>query len=128
MEAQDQIKLDIDSWLVVTPIDTPLHPDANFTSALKCLMEIAARLPGFKLMHSQTRLILSSKVALNLDGVPVALAVPTCPQCEIEMDLRRSKFGAFFGCPNYPDCNEKVKPADQLVLKALASLQSKGMV
>ncbi|MHC2069754.1 topoisomerase DNA-binding C4 zinc finger domain-containing protein [Bremerella sp. T1] len=128
MEAQNQIKLDIDAWLVVSPIVTPLHPEANFISALKCLTEIATRLPGFKLMHSQTRLILSSKVALKLDGVPVALSVPTCPECEIEMELRRSKFGAFFGCPNYPGCNEKVKLADQLVLKSMASLQSKGMV
>jgi ssDNA-binding Zn-finger/Zn-ribbon topoisomerase 1 len=29
-----------------------------------------------------------------------------CPSCKIKMIPRNSKFGKFWGCPNYPICKE----------------------
>jgi len=28
-----------------------------------------------------------------------------CPTCKTEMDLKQGKFGWFYGCPNWPDCD-----------------------
>ena len=128
MEAQKQITLDIDFWIVVTPIGTPVHPDANFTSALKCLVQVQEQSSGFKLMQTETHLLLPSKVALGLKGIPIALTVPGCPRCHSDLEWRRSKFGGFFGCPSYPACSVKVKPTNQLVLADPTTLRSKGMI
>lgn len=32
-----------------------------------------------------------------------------CPDCGAEMRLRRSDYGPFFGCSNYPKCKKIVK-------------------
>jgi ssDNA-binding Zn-finger/Zn-ribbon topoisomerase 1 len=32
---------------------------------------------------------------------------PTCPDCNADMVLRRSKYGPFYGCSNYPRCTCK---------------------
>jgi DNA topoisomerase I len=38
--------------------------------------------------------------------------VPTCPECGKPMQLRRSRFGAFWGCTGYPECKgiKKIGP------------------
>ncbi len=30
---------------------------------------------------------------------------PICPQCGMQMKLRRSESGPFWGCSQYPKCN-----------------------
>ena len=32
-------------------------------------------------------------------------AWPLCPNCNKHLKLKRSRFGWFWGCPNYPSCN-----------------------
>lgn len=34
---------------------------------------------------------------------------PECPECEGDMELRSGKYGSFWGCVNYPDCNGTVQ-------------------
>jgi len=34
--------------------------------------------------------------------------VPSCPQCERKLTLRKGKFGAFWGCRNFPKCHCKM--------------------
>jgi len=36
---------------------------------------------------------------------------PHCPKCKGEMVLRDGKYGKFYGCVNYPDCNGMTKLA-----------------
>ncbi|MFB6357081.1 MAG: type I DNA topoisomerase [bacterium] len=36
---------------------------------------------------------------------------PDCPECGSEMNLRKGRWGKFWGCSNYPDC-EGTKPVD----------------
>ena len=89
----------------MTPIGTPVHPDANFTSALKCLVQVQEQTSGFKLMQTETHLLLPSKVALGLKGIPIALSVPSCPRSNrLEMAavqvwgvLRMSKLPSLLG-------------------------------
>ena len=33
---------------------------------------------------------------------------PLCPDCKIPMKFRTSRFGNFYGCPNYPKCSRKL--------------------
>lgn len=33
-----------------------------------------------------------------------AAETPACPDCDAKMILRRSRFGLFYGCSNYPSC------------------------
>jgi ssDNA-binding Zn-finger/Zn-ribbon topoisomerase 1 len=37
-----------------------------------------------------------------------AIHPPICPDCALPMQLRDSRFGKFWGCPNYPRCQSKV--------------------
>jgi hypothetical protein len=36
--------------------------------------------------------------------LPAEAAGPKCPRCGASMKQRNGKFGAFWGCPRYPDC------------------------
>jgi len=38
------------------------------------------------------------------EDVPPAEEVPPCEECGAPMALRRSRYGAFYGCSNYPEC------------------------
>ena len=30
---------------------------------------------------------------------------PTCPKCKVLMTRRKGRYGDFYGCVNYPDCD-----------------------
>lgn len=34
---------------------------------------------------------------------------PTCPDCEIKMEMRFGEYGHFWGCLNFPDCRYTIK-------------------
>lgn len=40
---------------------------------------------------------------------------PICPQCDVQMVLRRqqSTRHTFYGCPNWPDCEETASTEDE---------------
>lgn len=53
-----------------------------------------------------------SATSVNKQGVPVCakhksykVKIPLCPECGLVMALRNGKFGAFWGCMAYPNCN-----------------------
>lgn len=48
----------------------------------------------------------------NDDGVPVCsshskakVSAPLCPECGLGMEIRKGKFGSFWGCIAYPSCS-----------------------
>jgi len=51
--------------------------------------------------------------APGAEGAPAEAAeVPVCPECGKPMQIRRSRFGTFWGCTGYPDCKgiQKIGP------------------
>ncbi|MBS3137512.1 topoisomerase DNA-binding C4 zinc finger domain-containing protein [Candidatus Woesearchaeota archaeon] len=40
-----------------------------------------------------------------------------CPKCSKELVLRRSMYGAFYGCSGYPACKTIVKIPKETILK-----------
>ena len=49
---------------------------------------------------------------LNAKGIPVcsrhakvSIKPPDCPNCKLEMVLRKGKFGSFWGCKAFPMCD-----------------------
>lgn len=52
-----------------------------------------------------------SATIYNKSGVPVCskhknenISSPECPDCGGLMQIRNGKYGAFWGCTNYPNC------------------------
>jgi DNA topoisomerase-1 len=45
-------------------------------------------------------------------GVAEAVEAPSCPECGKPMQIRRSRFGTFWGCTGYPECKgiQKIGP------------------
>jgi len=36
--------------------------------------------------------------------------IPTCPNCQTELQQKKGKYGMFWGCPNWADCGFKGYP------------------
>lgn len=45
-----------------------------------------------------------AKIDIDNSKNETSLKKGNCPKCEGELILRRSKFGSFYGCSNYPKC------------------------
>jgi len=53
-----------------------------------------------------------SATKLNAQGIPVCshhtkikIKAPSCPNCGLEMNIRESKYGKFWGCKAFPMCD-----------------------
>ncbi|MFH1587827.1 MAG: topoisomerase DNA-binding C4 zinc finger domain-containing protein [Candidatus Diapherotrites archaeon] len=49
---------------------------------------------------------------MNKEGIPVCsrhlnakISAPKCPECNLNMLIKKSKFGFFWGCMAFPMCN-----------------------
>lgn len=56
------------------------------------------------------------------------MPVPNCPACGSVMKLRRSSFGEFFGCSNYPRCRKTVKVEAAAAAPAAAPVSDDGLI
>jgi hypothetical protein len=72
-----------------------------------------AELAQVRMGHSIADIEARPRTSLHdeaIKGMPrdAQLDVPTCPECNRSMVLRRRKSdnAAFFGCRNYPDCKQ----------------------
>ena len=36
--------------------------------------------------------------------------IPTCPNCQAELQQKKGPYGIFYGCPNYRECKFKGQP------------------
>lgn len=45
-------------------------------------------------------------------GAPISEEGPPCPKCSAATKQRLGKFGAFWGCTNYPECRGLVNAGD----------------
>ena len=75
---------------VVTLLDGPVPPSESETCDW---CKYGSRLTG-----------LTSDPRQDDQGGTGAAAPPTCPDCGGSMQLRRGRFGEFWGCLRYPDC------------------------
>jgi predicted RNA-binding Zn-ribbon protein involved in translation (DUF1610 family) len=126
MSEQKEIKLDIDEWMALSPKGVPIHPPANWVGVVAYLSGLD-EISCFRVMHNITRIELSTSQAIQFKDVPTSISVPSCPLCGQEMVLRSSRFGAFFGCPAFPACKEKVPAISCLRFEPLVSLKAKGL-
>jgi ssDNA-binding Zn-finger/Zn-ribbon topoisomerase 1 len=52
-----------------------------------------------------------SAITFNNEGIPCCVShknkkipVPLCPECGLKMQIKKSKFGVFWGCIAFPSC------------------------
>jgi DNA topoisomerase-1 len=79
---------------------------SNFWTAFKATSDQVMEIKNIDVVHEVETLLLN--YIFKGDGSKSLEELRQCPKCKKgQLGLRTGKFGAFIGCSNYPECNNK---------------------